>query len=134
MKGREKGRKKTERCLADSKEVVQKWKSLSLHFKNSHPFSSFQGGLKAVVWTDAFQMVVMIVGFLTVLIQGSNRAGGLHSVLEQAENGSRLYIFEYVHCYFFLFYLAVFSCMTSSPKIIFEYQRNVFVHSFLSAS
>lgn len=83
---------------------MQKWKSLSLHFKNSHPFSSFQGGLKAVVWTDAFQMVVMIVGFLTVLIQGSTHAGGLHSVLEQAENGSRLNIFEYVQCYFFLFY------------------------------
>ncbi|CAI9153367.1 unnamed protein product [Rangifer tarandus platyrhynchus] len=53
------------------------------------------GGLKAVVWTDAFQMVVMIVGFLTVLIQGSNHVGGLHSVLEKAENGSRLYIFDF---------------------------------------
>ncbi|XDA84487.1 hypothetical protein R6Z07F_014297 [Ovis aries] len=53
------------------------------------------GGLKAVVWTDAFQMVVMIVGFLTVLIQGSIHAGGLHSVLEKAENGSRLNIFDF---------------------------------------
>ncbi|XP_042089233.1 sodium-coupled monocarboxylate transporter 2 isoform X4 [Ovis aries] len=53
------------------------------------------GGLKAVVWTDAFQMVVMIVGFLTVLIQGSTHAGGLHSVLEKAENGSRLNIFDF---------------------------------------
>lgn len=53
------------------------------------------GGLKAVVWTDAFQMVVMIVGFLTVLIQGSARAGGLSNVLEQSANGSRLKLFDF---------------------------------------
>ncbi|XP_030187876.1 sodium-coupled monocarboxylate transporter 2 isoform X2 [Lynx canadensis] len=53
------------------------------------------GGLKAVVWTDAFQMVVMIVGFLTVLIQGSAHAGGLHNVIEHSTNGSRLNIFDF---------------------------------------
>lgn len=53
------------------------------------------GGLKAVVWTDAFQMVVMIVGFLTVLIQGSNHVGGFDNVLEQARNGSRLDIVDF---------------------------------------
>ncbi|XP_010998500.1 sodium-coupled monocarboxylate transporter 2 isoform X1 [Camelus dromedarius] len=53
------------------------------------------GGLKAVVWTDAFQMVVMVVGFLTVLVQGSIHAGGLHNVLEHSANGSRLNIFDF---------------------------------------
>ncbi|KAM5247806.1 sodium-coupled monocarboxylate transporter 2 [Ctenodactylus gundi] len=53
------------------------------------------GGLKAVVWTDAFQMVVMIVGFLTVLIQGSIYAGGFQNVLERATNGSRLHIVDF---------------------------------------
>ncbi|XP_053418444.1 sodium-coupled monocarboxylate transporter 2 isoform X2 [Nycticebus coucang] len=53
------------------------------------------GGLKAVVWTDAFQMIVMIVGFLTVLIQGSAQTGGIHKVMEQAANGSRLNIFDF---------------------------------------
>ncbi|GAB1286669.1 Sodium-coupled monocarboxylate transporter 2 [Apodemus speciosus] len=53
------------------------------------------GGLKAVVWTDAFQMVVMIVGFLTVLIQGSNHVGGFNNVLEHARNGSRLHILDF---------------------------------------
>lgn len=56
-----------------------------------------------MVWTDAFQMVVMIVGFLTVLIQGSNHVGGFDNVLEQARNGSRLDIVEYVQCYFSCF-------------------------------
>ncbi|XP_076970376.1 sodium-coupled monocarboxylate transporter 2 isoform X3 [Tamandua tetradactyla] len=64
-------------------------------FYRSGITSTYEGGLKAVVWTDAFQMVVMIVGFLTVLVQGSVHAGGFHIVLEKATNGSRLNIFDF---------------------------------------
>ncbi|XP_067292593.1 sodium-coupled monocarboxylate transporter 2 [Pseudorasbora parva] len=53
------------------------------------------GGLKAVVWTDAFQMVVMVVGFLTVLIQGANRAGGIASVWSTAHTGGRIQVFDF---------------------------------------
>ncbi|XP_001380162.1 sodium-coupled monocarboxylate transporter 2 isoform X1 [Monodelphis domestica] len=53
------------------------------------------GGLKAVVWTDAFQMVVMVVGFLTVLIQGTAHAGGIENVLDYSRNGSRLEILDF---------------------------------------
>jgi len=49
-----------------------------------------------VVWTDAFQMVVMVAGFLTVLIQGANRAGGIETVWRTAHEGGRLEVFEYV--------------------------------------
>ncbi|XP_078405744.1 sodium-coupled monocarboxylate transporter 2 [Cetorhinus maximus] len=53
------------------------------------------GGLKAVVWTDAFQMVVMILGFLTVLIQGSIKLGGSSNMWKIAGNGQRLNIFDF---------------------------------------
>uniref|UniRef100_A0A8D0BA38 Solute carrier family 5 member 12 n=1 Tax=Salvator merianae TaxID=96440 RepID=A0A8D0BA38_SALMN len=53
------------------------------------------GGLKAVVWTDAFQLIVMLIGFLTVLIQGTLKNGGLANVWENAQNGSRLHIFDF---------------------------------------
>ncbi|KAM4617869.1 sodium-coupled monocarboxylate transporter 2 isoform 2-T2 [Discoglossus pictus] len=53
------------------------------------------GGLKAVVWTDAFQMVVMIVGFLSVLIEGTIQAGGPTRVWEISMNGSRLDIADF---------------------------------------
>ncbi|NP_956662.1 sodium-coupled monocarboxylate transporter 2 [Danio rerio] len=53
------------------------------------------GGLKAVVWTDAFQMVVMVVGFLTVLIQGSSRAGGIENVWSTSRTGGRLQVFDF---------------------------------------
>uniref|UniRef100_A0A667ZKQ9 Solute carrier family 5 member 12 n=1 Tax=Myripristis murdjan TaxID=586833 RepID=A0A667ZKQ9_9TELE len=53
------------------------------------------GGLKAVVWTDAFQMVVMVVGFLVVLIQGGKSAGGLEAMWETAKAGDRLKVFDF---------------------------------------
>uniref|UniRef100_A0A8D0G8G5 Solute carrier family 5 member 12 n=1 Tax=Sphenodon punctatus TaxID=8508 RepID=A0A8D0G8G5_SPHPU len=53
------------------------------------------GGLKAVVWTDVFQMIVMLAGFLTVLIQGSITNGGPTNILETAKNGSRLRIIDF---------------------------------------
>ncbi|KAM9190899.1 sodium-coupled monocarboxylate transporter 2 [Mergus octosetaceus] len=53
------------------------------------------GGLKAVVWTDAFQMVVMVLGFVTVLIRGTILSGGSTKVWEDAYEGSRLSIFDF---------------------------------------
>ncbi|KAM4720801.1 sodium-coupled monocarboxylate transporter 2 [Rhinophrynus dorsalis] len=53
------------------------------------------GGLKAVVWTDAFQMVVMVVGFLSVLIEGTIQNGGPTKIWETAMNGSRLDIVDF---------------------------------------
>uniref|UniRef100_A0A663ETD2 Solute carrier family 5 member 12 n=1 Tax=Aquila chrysaetos chrysaetos TaxID=223781 RepID=A0A663ETD2_AQUCH len=53
------------------------------------------GGLKAVVWTDAFQMIVMVVGFVTVLIRGTTLNGGSTKVWEVAYEGSRLNIFDF---------------------------------------
>uniref|UniRef100_A0A8C4XWB7 Solute carrier family 5 member 12 n=1 Tax=Gopherus evgoodei TaxID=1825980 RepID=A0A8C4XWB7_9SAUR len=40
-------------------------------------------------------MVVMVVGFLTVLIQGTIQNGGPNSIWENASNGSRLAVFDF---------------------------------------
>ncbi|KAM5138678.1 sodium-coupled monocarboxylate transporter 2 [Mantella aurantiaca] len=53
------------------------------------------GGLKAVVWTDAFQMIVMVVGFLSVLIEGTIQNGGPSEIWQKAMNGSRLDIADF---------------------------------------
>ncbi|XP_062855073.1 sodium-coupled monocarboxylate transporter 2 [Trichomycterus rosablanca] len=53
------------------------------------------GGLKAVVWSDTFQMVVMVGGFLTVLIQGTEKSGGISEVWKTAEEGQRLNVFDF---------------------------------------
>ncbi|KAG7513664.1 sodium/iodide cotransporter [Solea senegalensis] len=48
------------------------------------------GGVKAVIWTDVFQIVVMLSGFVAVLIHGTLLVGGPAVVLETARNGSRI--------------------------------------------
>lgn len=51
---------------------------------------AFQGGLKAVIWTDVFQTVVMFAGQLAVIVVGASQAGGIAEVWRKAVNGSRI--------------------------------------------
>ncbi|MED6233246.1 Sodium-dependent multivitamin transporter, partial [Ataeniobius toweri] len=48
------------------------------------------GGLKAVIWTDVFQTVVMFAGQLAVIVVGTSQAGGIAEVWRKAVNGSRI--------------------------------------------
>lgn len=48
------------------------------------------GGLKAVVWTDVFQVGIMVAGFASVIIQASITQGGINVILSDASNGGRL--------------------------------------------
>ncbi|XP_020796128.2 sodium-coupled monocarboxylate transporter 1 [Boleophthalmus pectinirostris] len=53
------------------------------------------GGLKAVIWTDVLQMVVMLVGFVAVIARGAVLRGGLTQVFEDAREGGRLKTFDF---------------------------------------
>ena len=46
--------------------------------------------MKAVIWTDVFQILVMLSGFMAVLIHGTVLVGGPAQVLKIANNGSRI--------------------------------------------
>ncbi|XP_026179372.1 sodium/iodide cotransporter isoform X2 [Mastacembelus armatus] len=48
------------------------------------------GGMKAVIWTDVFQILVMLLGFVAIFIHGTVLVGGPVQVLEIAKNGSRI--------------------------------------------
>ena len=50
----------------------------------------FQGGLKAVLWTDTFQMTIVILGIFVLLIAGVEEAGGFSNVWEIADEGGRI--------------------------------------------
>ena len=60
------------------------------------PFSLFffQGGLKAVVWTDVFQAFVMVAGLITVFIVGTVNVCGFDKVWEINKERDRLTFFE----------------------------------------
>uniref|UniRef100_A0A671UEF8 Solute carrier family 5 member 5 n=1 Tax=Sparus aurata TaxID=8175 RepID=A0A671UEF8_SPAAU len=48
------------------------------------------GGVKAVIWTDVFQIIVMFSGFVAISVHGTVLVGGPARVLEIANNGSRI--------------------------------------------
>lgn len=52
------------------------------------------GGLKAVIWTDVFQTLVMFLGQLAVIIVGSAKVGGLERVWDVASQHGHISGFE----------------------------------------
>ncbi|XP_029946931.1 sodium-coupled monocarboxylate transporter 1-like [Salarias fasciatus] len=53
------------------------------------------GGLKAVIWTDVLQMVIMLAGFVAVIARGAVLQGGLGQIWEDARIGGRLEAFDF---------------------------------------
>uniref|UniRef100_A0A671YTF1 Solute carrier family 5 member 8, like n=1 Tax=Sparus aurata TaxID=8175 RepID=A0A671YTF1_SPAAU len=53
------------------------------------------GGLKAVIWTDVMQMVIMLAGFVAVIARGAVIQGGLTNIWEDARKGGRLEAFDF---------------------------------------
>uniref|UniRef100_UPI0037E7502D sodium-coupled monocarboxylate transporter 1 n=1 Tax=Semicossyphus pulcher TaxID=241346 RepID=UPI0037E7502D len=53
------------------------------------------GGLKAVIWTDVMQMVIMLAGFVAVIARGAVLQGGLTKIWEDAGKGGRLEAFDF---------------------------------------
>ena len=52
--------------------------------------------MKAVVWTDSFQIMMMFAGMLALLIKGSMKLGGIDVAWNIADKNDRIMFFEYV--------------------------------------
>lgn len=50
----------------------------------------FQGGIKAVVYTDAWQVMVMFLSMVVIVILGTVSMGGVSEVFSRATDGSRI--------------------------------------------
>ncbi|XP_060553236.1 sodium-dependent multivitamin transporter-like [Ruditapes philippinarum] len=48
------------------------------------------GGMKTVLWTDSLQIVVMIIGLLALLIEGTSATGGITKAWEIAKEHGRI--------------------------------------------
>ncbi|XP_029531806.1 sodium-dependent multivitamin transporter-like isoform X3 [Oncorhynchus nerka] len=48
------------------------------------------GGLKAVIWTDVFQTIVMFAGQLAVIVVGVQQTGGVAEVWRKVSEGNRI--------------------------------------------
>uniref|UniRef100_A0A673BKF6 Solute carrier family 5 member 8 n=1 Tax=Sphaeramia orbicularis TaxID=375764 RepID=A0A673BKF6_9TELE len=53
------------------------------------------GGLKAVVWTDVFQVGVMLAGFLAVIIRSVVLQGGVIAIISDSQQGGRLNFWDF---------------------------------------
>lgn len=60
-------------------------------------FYTTVGGLKAVVWTDTLQFILMIGAVCCVIFLGLTSTGGLFNVWNTADKGGRLVFFKYEH-------------------------------------
>lgn len=58
------------------------------------PLCLLQGGLRAVVWTDTLQTVLMVLGVLVVLTLGTVSVGGVGVVFSRAAATNRLEFFK----------------------------------------
>ena len=61
---------------------------------NSVPQCIFQGGMKAVLWTDVFQIGMMFAGLIAVLIRGSMDFGGFSNIWDIVDKGQRIEFFK----------------------------------------
>uniref|UniRef100_A0A8C1QM74 Sodium-coupled monocarboxylate transporter 1 n=2 Tax=Cyprinus carpio TaxID=7962 RepID=A0A8C1QM74_CYPCA len=53
------------------------------------------GGLKAVIWTDVFQMIIMLSGFVAVIARGAVLQGGFAKIWNDSYHGGRLETFSF---------------------------------------
>ncbi|XP_036431451.1 sodium-coupled monocarboxylate transporter 1 isoform X2 [Colossoma macropomum] len=53
------------------------------------------GGLKAVVWTDVFQVLIMLTGFLAVIIQAVLVQGGVSVIISDSAQGGRINLWDF---------------------------------------
>ena len=65
----------------------------------SNSYFIFQGGVKAVVWTDTLQFIFTVGSLVTVLILGGIAVGGIEEAWKIAEGGGRIKFFEQVSQY-----------------------------------
>lgn len=55
-----------------------------------------QGGIKAVIWTDVLQCILMFLGVAIVIIQGLIELGGFSEAIRILDEGGRLKLLKFV--------------------------------------
>ncbi|XP_031795995.1 sodium-coupled monocarboxylate transporter 1 [Sarcophilus harrisii] len=58
-------------------------------------FYCTMGGFKAVIWTDVFQVGIMVAGLLSVIIKAAEIQGGIDNILNDSYHGGRLNFWDF---------------------------------------
>ena len=73
-----------------------------------------KGGIKAVVWTDAVQMCILLVGLTALAVMGCVRAGGGEAVWRIAVDTGRINYDEsvsFASCVAYARFIQLLSCV-----------------------
>lgn len=54
-----------------------------------------QGGLKAVVWADVLQAIVMAAGMIAIVVQGAINVGGFVNIFTINAENERMHLFNF---------------------------------------
>jgi len=81
-------------AIALSSVTSLSWWASVLLLGLSATFYTTIGGLKAIVWTDVFQIFIMYGGILAIVIRGISQVGGLTKIWKVAENTGRIEFFN----------------------------------------
>ena len=57
-------------------------------------FYTLVGGIKAVVYTDAWQIVIMFISVVVVVVIGTWNLGGTSNIIDRAIEGGRIDFFK----------------------------------------
>ncbi|XP_056654675.1 sodium-coupled monocarboxylate transporter 1-like isoform X1 [Monodelphis domestica] len=71
------------------------WRLLHGIFSNSSVSGFREGGLRAVIWTDAFQFSIMVIGYASLIVQSSLHDEGLGRIFRISKEGGRLEIWDF---------------------------------------
>lgn len=58
-------------------------------------FYTCLGGIKAVIWSDLYQGVIMFASVIVIVIKGVSDAGGISNLWEVCDRGGRLNFFDF---------------------------------------
>ena len=88
-----------------------------------------KGGMKAVLWTDTFQLLIIFAGVITVFTAGIIQEGGFGNITEVNRLSGRLDVFEYVgFAINMLITLSLVSCIfTKTEQTIARSTFNIFI-------
>lgn len=52
----------------------------------------FQGGIKAVLWTDVYQSFLMYICLFVIYFKGCADHGGISNIFKEAYTGGRIFL------------------------------------------
>ncbi|ELT96494.1 hypothetical protein CAPTEDRAFT_216025 [Capitella teleta] len=105
--------------FVDTSRLDALWFSLRQPYAARH--HRRQGRIKAVMWTDAFQVLVLIAGLSAVLIKGSIDMGGMGNIWAIMEERNRTYVYfdtdPRIRHTFWTLSSQLFRCFTKYPRL-----------------